>query len=215
MDPSIKVAMEIVKANETKRHCGSEYCLLLYSERKGNWLENVGYVGEQADLYMAAHELGALWYGLGSPKARTKDGLRYAIMIGFSKMRKEDFRKDMFASKRKRLEEIWVGPTYPFSNVVRFAPSACNTQNWRVRNFRGVLSVYRAKPTRLGIMPRTMATYFNRIDLGIFLRFLDVCLLHEGIRTERTLYPDDGGAERDVPVASYRVCDRSGFGSLS
>ena len=37
------------------------------------------------------------------------------------------YRKDMFKSKRKSAEEIWEGEQIPgVSDIVRFAPSACN-----------------------------------------------------------------------------------------
>ena len=51
-------------------------------------------------------------------------------MIAVSKIDDENkFRKDMFKSKRKALDEIWMGESIiGVSNLVRFAPSACNTQ---------------------------------------------------------------------------------------
>ena len=45
----------------------------------------------------------------------------------------EKFRKDMFKSKRKPFEEIWKGEQIQgVSDIVRFAPSACNSQPWYV-----------------------------------------------------------------------------------
>ena len=47
----IKVKMKIVKDTTTCKR-GQEYCILLYSEKKDNYLQNIGYIGEQLDLYL-------------------------------------------------------------------------------------------------------------------------------------------------------------------
>ena len=46
-------------------------------------------------------------------------------MIAIAKVDSEDkFRKDMFKSKRKNLEEIWNGDYYlDIANIARFAPN--------------------------------------------------------------------------------------------
>ena len=72
------------------------------------------------------------------------------------------------------------------------APSACNSQPWLVRN-EGELSVFRyKKPGKRGIMPVDKVSYYNRIDIGIFLCFLDILLSHKGIAYKRELFNDDG-----------------------
>ena len=84
------------------------------------------------------------------------DNLEYVIMISVAKIPEEPenrFRKDIFKSKRKDLSEIWSGETLNVAEIVRFAPSACNSQPWLVKN-DGELLVYRyKKPGKRGIMP--------------------------------------------------------------
>ena len=41
----IKVKIKIVKGSTTCRR-GQEYCILFYSEKKDNYLQNIGYLGE-------------------------------------------------------------------------------------------------------------------------------------------------------------------------
>ena len=53
LDEGIKTAFQIVPAGETSCKRGEEYCILLYSEKKGDYLRNIGYIGEQ-DLTKAA-----------------------------------------------------------------------------------------------------------------------------------------------------------------
>ena len=125
-----------------------------------------------------------------------ESSLDYVIMIAIARMDSDRFRKDMFKSKRKELEEIWQGDTLNVAEIVRFAPSACNTQPWTVINDGRKLEVSRyLKPGKRGIMPADKVSYYNRIDLGIFLFLLETCMNHEGLQFRRTLYPDDGSAQ--------------------
>ena len=77
------------------------------------------------DLWLADRNIGALWFGIGKPDEESENHMKFVIMIAIAKMPENSFRKDMFKSKRKPLEEIWKGEVLPFSNIVRFAPSAC------------------------------------------------------------------------------------------
>lgn len=43
---SIQTAIRIVPADQTTCKRGQEYCILLYSEKKDNYLQNIGYIGE-------------------------------------------------------------------------------------------------------------------------------------------------------------------------
>ena len=82
----------------------------------------------------------------------------------------------MFKSKRKSVEDIWEGEQIPgVTDIVRFAPSACNSQPWLVKN-DGELLVYRyKKPGKRGIMPADRVSFYNRIDMGIFICFSMNC----------------------------------------
>ncbi|MGN0715797.1 MAG: nitroreductase family protein, partial [Anaerovoracaceae bacterium] len=62
--PEIRTAIRIVPADETNCSRGQEYCILLYSEKKSNYLQNIGYLGEQLDLYLVSRNIGTLWYGI-------------------------------------------------------------------------------------------------------------------------------------------------------
>lgn len=106
----IKTAIRIVPANETTCKRGQQFCILLYSEKKDNYLQNIGYLGEQLDLYLVSQNIGTLWFGIGKTNEPSFDGLDFIIMIAMSKVDDErKFRKDMFKSKRKSIDEIWLG----------------------------------------------------------------------------------------------------------
>ena len=204
--PEIKVSMKIVPAAATTCKRGQEYCILLYSEKKEGYLPNIGYLGQQLDLILASMNIGALWFGIGKTDVRSDGELDFVIMIAIAKMEETKFRKNMFKSKRKPIEEIWFGEYYlEAGNIARFAPSACNTQPWIVESNEQELRVFRyKKPGKRGIMPADKVSFYNRIDIGIFLLILEVCLKHEGIVFERTLFEDKKEEEKNL-VAIYAI----------
>ncbi len=212
LDSSIKTKIKIVPENQTTCKRGGDYCIEFYSEEKGNYLRNIGYIGEQIDLWLADKNIGALWFGIGKPDEKTCDDLKYIIMISIAKMPEASFRKDMFKAKRKTIEEIWTGNTlagsqYSVAEIVRFAPSACNTQPWFVENSGNELTVFRyKKPEKRGIMPADKVRYYNRIDIGIFLFFLEVCLEQNGYSFESTqFFEEEPDSVEKALVAKYKI----------
>ena len=188
----IKVEIKIVKKESILR--GQEYCILFYSEKKDNYLQNIGYLGEQLDLYLVSKDIGTLWFGIGKTEEKELDGLDFVIMILIAKVDSPDkFRKDMYKSKRKELSEIWSGDKcLDIANIVRFTPSACNTQPWKVEASEKEIKVYRYRKTgKRGIMPKDRVIYYNQIDIGIFLCFMDLCLHHNNISYQRELFVEE------------------------
>lgn len=204
---NIKVKIKIVKDSTTCKR-GQEYCILFYSEKKDNYLQNIGYLGEQLDLYLVSKNIGTLWFGIGKVDEKELDGLDFVIMIAIAKVDREDkFRKDMYKSKRKELSEIWEGNSYlDIGNIVRFTPSACNTQPWRVESSENELKIYRyRKEGKRGIMPKDMVIYYNQIDIGIFLCFLELCLNKNNISYNKELYVEDNHEKENNLVAVYKI----------
>lgn len=208
--PEIKTAIRIVPASRVNFKRDAEYCILIYSEKKDNYLMNVGYIGEQLDLYLVEHNIGTLWFGIGKADEPVYDGLEYVIMIAIHKVNNQSlYRKDMFKAKRKQLQEIWSGDDLGIADVARFSPSACNTQPWYVQNKDGKLTVYRyRKHGKRGIMPAKAVSYYNRIDIGIFLCILELCMNNKGIVFTRELFIDNGSDVELTKVAEYIIKDK-------
>lgn len=166
---------------------GQEYSLALYSEVKDHYLENIGYLGEQLDLFCVSKNIGTLWFGLGVAEKKQWNNLDYVIKIVIRKVDDETkFRTDMFSVKRKPLEEMWHGDFYEsIGNIARFAPSAVNSQPWMVE-----ASQHELKVSRVSTFVSKFHN-FNFIDMGIFLYFLELCLSHENISFTRELYQDE------------------------
>ena len=205
----ITVKIRIVKKGVTCMR-GQEYCILFYSEKKENYLQNIGYLGEQLDLYLVSKNIGTLWFGIGKVSEKQYDNLDFVIMMAISKVDNPDkFRKDMFKSKRKDVKDIWIGDDFlNIAEIVRFAPSACNTQPWLVDASLNEIKVYRyRKEGKRGIMPKNMVLYYNQIDIGIFLCFLELCLAKNNIVYDRKIFvEDDHESERNL-TASYIIKD--------
>lgn len=204
---NINVKIKIVKDQTTCKR-GQEYCILFYSEKKDNYLQNIGYLGEQLDLYLVSKNIGTLWFGIGKPEEKEYEGLDFVIMMAIAKVDSEDkFRKDMFKSKRKSIEEIWSRESYSdIANIARFAPSACNTQPWKVESSNDEIKVYRyRKEGKRGIMPKEMVIYYNQIDIGIFLCFLELCLSENDIKFERNLYVENNLDVEKSLITIYKI----------
>lgn len=200
----IRTGIRIVPSGESTCQRGNTHTILFYSERKENWLSNIGYLGMQLDLYLCGKNIGTLWYGIGKEES-TFDGMAFVIMMGIRAVPSTSFRKDMFKSKRKPLSEIWQGKEISgVSDIVRFTPSACNTQPWLVRHKENTLTVYRyRKEGKRGIMPQDRVIYYNRIDIGIFLCMLEILLDHEGISYVRECFCDTDDEGEYVRTAVY------------
>lgn len=204
----IRTEIRLLPSSQVDCRRGQEYCILFYSEKKDNYLANIGWLGQQLDLFLVSKGIGTLWFGIGKPDIPNYNGLEYVIMMAIRKVNDPTkFRKDMFKSKRKDLEEIWQGERLPgVSEIVRFAPSACNTQPWLVRRDGNKLSVYRYRQSgKRGIMPKDQVAYYNRIDMGIFLLFFELCLRHEALPYRRELFTDLGDDRKETLNVIYTL----------
>ena len=199
---NIKTDIRIVRAEETTCRRNEEYCILLFSEIKDGYLQNIGYLGEQLDLYLVSKNIGSLWFGIAKSN-EIYNGLSYVIMIAIGKV--NSFRKDMYKAKRKSLENIWSGDDLGIGNIVRFSPSACNSQPWFVRNIDNKLYVYRkSKSGKIGIMPKNASLYYNQIDIGIFMCILELCLINNGYVFNRKNCVDGQTFDNDELNAIYK-----------
>ena len=191
LDASIRIGFRILNHVETSCRRG-EYCILFYSEKKQFYLQNIGFLVEQVDLQLAKNSIGCCWYGVGTPDRYTMEGnLEYVIMLAIAKQPEHRFRKDVSKATRLALKEIYLGIRFEsIVQVSRYAPSACNSQPWKIEDQEHGFAVYRVF-RKQGIMPKNMVAYYNQIDLGIFLLFIELCLDHERYQYQRILYEDE------------------------
>ncbi|WP_297421838.1 nitroreductase family protein [Clostridium sp.] len=197
----IEIKYKIVPRENTTSKRG-EYCLLIYSEEKEHYLLNIGYMFEQLDLYLALKNIGVCWYGMGKTNEPQYDKLKYVIMMAFGKGKEGEFRKDYKKSKRKETSDIWKGDlSFELAEVVKYAPSACNTQPWRVICENNILKIYRTTEVK-SIMPKEKVPFYNSIDMGIFLYFLELTLSRNKLSFQRILSPENNDSNL-VTIATY------------
>lgn len=141
------------------------YYLALYSEKKDNYLENIGFVFQQLSLYLQSIGIGSCWVGMASPKERKDD---FIIAISFG--RSDEMTRDMSSFKRKKLSEI---SDFEDEALIpaQLAPSAINSQPWYFKHSSEGFDVYQVKQN---ILKRQVLKRWNPIDMGICLAHLFV-----------------------------------------
>ncbi len=168
--PNIKVHWDIVPRSHVKCICPwtTPQVITIYSEEKEGYLENVGFLFQQMDLYLQTLGLGVCWLGLGKMNAKTAQpipGMKFVIMLAFGYPKGDPLRRDGKGFKRKTLDQISDVPDVRLEPA-RLAPSSVNSQPWYFTHEADTLHVYRGG--------RPIAEYMNSIDTGIALAHLYV-----------------------------------------
>jgi len=163
--PDIKIHWDIVPRNQVKCICPwtTPQLITIYSEETEGYLENIGFLFQQMDLYLQTLGLGVCWLGMGrmNPKTTTEvEGMKFVIMMAFGYPKGNQLRHDLKGFKRKTMEQI-TDKTDPRLEPARLAPSAVNSQPWYFTHEDDVIHVYCAKKG-------------SRLDIGIALAHLYV-----------------------------------------
>ena len=164
--PEIKVRMDIVSRNKVKCICPwtTPQLITVYSEETEGYLENIGFLFQQMELYLQTLGLGVCWLGMGrmNPKttAEEVDGMKFVIMLSFGMPKGNHLRHDMKSFKRRSLEQI-ADRADPRLEPARLAPSAVNSQPWFFSHEGDTIHVYCAKKG-------------SRLNIGIALAHLYV-----------------------------------------
>lgn len=179
LDPSIRVRWDIVPRSQVKCLCPwtTPQLLTIYTEDREGALMNVGFLFQQADLYLNALGLGTCWLGMGRMNEKAAvpptdaDGLNFAIMLAFGYPKGPHLRENRSEFRRKTLAEI-ADRSDERLEPARFAPSSVNSQPWFFTHEGKVLHAYCAE--KGGLFKSTGLSDMNRIDMGIALAHLYV-----------------------------------------
>lgn len=141
---------------------------------------------------------------MGKKQESEYENLKFVSMMAFGKAQPSEFRRDYTKCKRKETQELWSGVSglESIAEVVKYAPSACNTQPWRVVCEKNKLMIYRSTSIK-SIMPKGKVPFYNSIDMGIFLCFLEFALSYNKISFQKVLCKEEDKAEL-IPVAVYK-----------
>ena len=163
--PDIKVHWDIVSRNQVKCICPwtTPQLITISSEETEGYLENIGFLFQQMDLYLQTLGLGVCWLGMGrmNPKTTTAvDGMKFVIMLAFGHPKGDQLRHDLKGFKRKPMEQITDKPDSRLEPA-RLAPSAVNSQPWFFAHEGDTIHVWCSKKG-------------SRLDAGIALAHLYV-----------------------------------------
>ena len=162
--PEIRYSIEI--ANKTKGifNVIAPHYLIFRSEEKDGAYENIGYIGQQLDLYFSSSGIGSCWLGAAKPIDKEESALPHVISMSFGNPA-EPLHRAPSDFKRKPLSEISEGSDERLE-AARLAPSAVNAQNWFFAAGNGKILCYRKKSgSPLGFIYSKL----HCIDMGIAL----------------------------------------------
>jgi nitroreductase len=160
--PDIKYSIEMTTKTKGLFGVKAPHFLVFGSEVKDGSHENIGFIGQQLDLYFSANGLGSCWLGASKPGEAMESTLPYGIALAFGKPT-EPLYRDISEFKRKPLPEISEGND-PRLEVARLAPSGVNIQGWYFIAESGKIHCYLKKPN---LIMGLMVGKLGLIDLGI------------------------------------------------
>jgi len=162
--PDIRYSIEIVNKTKGMNNVKAPYYLLFRSEEKDGAYENIGYIGQQLDLFFSESGIGSCWLGAAKPEEKEESAMPHVISMAFGKPA-EPLHRELSGFKRKPLAEISEGADERLE-AARLAPSAVNAQNWYFMAADGKIRCYRKKSGSL------LGFVYNKlhcIDMGIAL----------------------------------------------
>ena len=160
--PDIRYSVEVADKTRGLFNVSAPHYLIFGSEEKKGAYENIGFIGQQMDLYFAENGLGCCWLGVSKPIEKEASPLPFVICMSFGKPL-GPLHRGLSDFKRKALSQISEG-TDERLEAARLAPSGINAQGWFFIAEGGKIHCYRKKHNLLmGLMLGRM----SEIDLGI------------------------------------------------
>lgn len=171
--PEIKTSYKVATDIKILLPIKAPYYFLIYSEQDDNYLENIGFMWQQMDLYLSSLGLGSCWLGMAKPTSVIKTDYPFVIALAFGMPEDSPYR-ELSSFNRKPISEISSGSDSRIE-AARLAPSATNSQNWFFDTDKSI-DIYQKKVSPLMV---TMYEKMNKIDIGISLCHLFVATQHE------------------------------------
>ena len=157
--PNIRYSIEIASKTRGLFNIKAPHYLIFGSEEKNGSFENIGFIGQQLDLFFSESGIGACWLGASKPQEKEVSALPCVICMSFGKPAEPVYR-NLADFKRKSLIEISEGNDDRLE-APRLAPSGMNKQNWYFIADKGEIHCY-WKKALLGFMNK-----LSCIDMGI------------------------------------------------
>ncbi|RCW60328.1 MULTISPECIES: nitroreductase family protein [Halanaerobium] len=193
LDSEINFEAQIVDSDQVKSliPIKAPHYLQFFSEEKGDYLLNAGFILQQLDLYLAANNLGSCWFGMAKPKKEiiADSDLEYVITLVFGRAAEDNHRDSIEDFERKTLSEIKSGSDYyDLLEAARLAPSATNGQPWYFKVGAKQIHVFQHQPN---FIKKFFYEKMNRIDMGITLSHLWLAAEEHGYKFKFEKYSYD------------------------
>ena len=161
--PDIRYSIQITEKTRGLFNVSAPHYLVFGSEEKDGAYENIGFIGQQMDLFFAENGLGCCWLGAAKPQDEASS-LPFVICMSFGKPA-QTLHRGLSEFKRKPLSQICEG-TDERLEAARLAPSGLNAQGWYFVADNGKIHCYRKKFNPIaGLLIGRM----GEIDMGIAL----------------------------------------------
>jgi nitroreductase len=199
MYDNIKTEIKIVSQKDVKGMGSAPHYIVAFSETKDGYLENVGFMLQQIDLFLSANGIGACWRGLQKPTKETLSNskLEFVILLAFGKPKEPLHRESVSKFKRKPLRQISnITGADELLEPARLAPSATNNQPWFFTRSDDLIHAYCAKA-----IPN-MFKKWNAVSIGIALCHLWIAAKHFSKNTE---FISDKTAQNNAPSGRYYI----------
>lgn len=162
---------EIASAEDVSGGVSAPYYLLSYCDDSSAAYANVGYVLQKADLYIQSIGLGSGWFMGLKP---IKNNEKFCISLAFGNT-DVPMRNGPDEFKRLPIEKIGLVDNL-VAGAVRLAPSAMNSQPWKLEFEDGKVII---KDFGRGVMRVVLRNKLNKIDIGIAARHAVLALMQE------------------------------------
>lgn len=147
--------------------------LVLRAEKVKGCLQNCGYLGELAVLWLTARGYGTCWQGGLQCEHDFEGTLPYVAAIGFGKT-EESFRSGAEDFNRKPLSRTAIGnvngPLRPLMEAARLAPNSMGLQPIRLYCIGNRIHIFRKRP----FPPMPQLNYCQCLDAGVAAAHLKV-----------------------------------------
>jgi hypothetical protein len=173
--------MDMVKLGVREPGVKAPYYLVLRSEKKPFCLQNCGYLGSMAMLYMTELGLKSCWMANFEISKDFPDSLPYIIAIAFG-YSDEPFRTVDAEPNRNPVEKSATGAVSKYRDILdlaRYAPSAGNRQPLSYQVLDGRIHIFR-KHVFMKFPP---VSYLQCIDAGIGIAYITAAAKELGYET--------------------------------
>ena len=157
----MKHSIEIVSKTKGLFNVKAPQYLIFGCEEKDGSHENIGFIGQQLDLFFSGAGLGSCWLGASKPHEKEASAQPFVICMAFGKPA-EPLHRELSEFKRKSVPEISEGADGRLE-AARLAPSGMNKQGWYFMAEGGSIHCYKKKAL-IGFMNK-----MGYIDMGIAL----------------------------------------------